>query len=165
MGTNKQDVCKAIIAYAVAFRKAKGITTKEVAEAAGVKSQYVSRIESGKVDPALTSFINYADGIGCEIKLVSKDGSNDYRMLVEKLVKAFEKNDKERLAKVISDMRVKVYEDKRKEAAIAANSSDLFFNTEDIAIPVEQNKMENTNIKLDKRLKAYKNSMKGGNEK
>ena len=124
MGTDKKDACKAIIAYAVAMRKASGRTTKEIAATAGVKSQYVSRLESGTIDPALTSFINYADSIGCEVQLVRKDGKNDYRRLVEQLLKALENSDKESIENTITHLKEKLYYDKSQEAATEKESID-----------------------------------------
>ncbi len=161
MMINKQDESKRLIAYTATLRKDSGITTKEVAEAVGVKSQQISRLESGTVSPTLSFFINYVNGIGCEVEIVRKDGKNDYRKLVEQLLEALDKNDKDTTARVIGDLRAKVYQDKADKVEAEDKACDLLLkmNISDIPVTIETK----TSKTQAKRITAYSKKTKSGN--
>ena len=50
---DKDYECRRLISYAVFLRNVNGISTKEVSERAGMKSQYISRLESGTMRSAI----------------------------------------------------------------------------------------------------------------
>lgn len=159
MEIDRLDTCRRLITYATAIRKASGLTTNNVAEKIGVKQQQISRLEGGTVLPTLASFVSYADGIGCEVELVRKDSKNDYRMLSEMLLDAIDSNDKESTARIINDLRTKVYQDQLEELELNETACDLLLKMNDKSVPVtvETKKAKSPN----KRLKSYSKKLKG----
>lgn len=159
---DKNNASRRLIEYAASLRKISGITTKEVSEKAGVKSQYISRLESGSTSPTLTSFIGYLDGMECEIEIVRKDHKNDYKALTERLVKAFEEKDQLAIASAIADMKttlildekMKEYEEEKQKDMDLILDIQEKFETE---ILVEAQKNAEARAK---RLKAYKKESK-----
>ena len=160
MEADRLDTCRRLITYATAIRKASGLTTNNVAEKIGVKQQQISRLEGGTVLPTLASFVSYADGIGCEVELVRKDSKNDYRMLSEMLLDAIDSNDKESTARILNDLRTKVYQDQLEELGLNETACDLLLKMNDKSVPVtvETKKVKSPN----KRLKSYSKKLKGG---
>jgi transcriptional regulator with XRE-family HTH domain len=159
---DKNNASRRLIEYAASLRKISGITTKEVSEKAGVKSQYISRLESGSTSPTLTSFIGYLDGIECEIEIVRKDHKNDYKALTERLVKAFEEKDQLAIASAIADMKTTlILDEKRKEYEEEKQKDmDLILDIQgkfETEILVEAQKNAEARAK---RLKAYKKESK-----
>ena len=159
---DKNNASRRLIEYAASLRKTSGITTKEVSEKAGVKSQYISRLESGSTSPTLTSFIGYLDGIECEIEIVRKDHKNDYKALTERLVKAFEEKDQLAIASAIADMKTTlILDEKRKEYEEEKQKDmDLILDIQEkfeTEILVEAQKNAEARAK---RLKAYKKESK-----
>ncbi len=154
---DKDYECRRLISYAVFLRNVNGISTKEVSERAGMKSQYVSRLESGTISPTLTSFINYVDGIGCEIEVVRKDGKNNYRRLVESLVSALDSKDKTAVELAISDMKTTLYLDKIRESQEEERQKDIDLILEakekgEAAVAIERQRRSEA---ATKRLKSY----------
>lgn len=154
---DKDNECRRLISYAVFLRNVNGISTKEVSERAGMKSQYVSRLESGTISPTLTSFINYVDGIGCEIEVVRKDGKNNYRRLVESLVSALDSKDKTAVEHAISDMKTTLYLDKIRESQEEERQKDIDLILEakekgEAAVAIERQRRSEAAAK---RLKSY----------
>ena len=154
---DKDYECRRLISYAVFLRNVNEISTKEVSERAGMKSQYVSRLESGTISPTLTSFINYVDGIGCEIEVVRKDGKNNYRRLVESLVSALDSKDKTAVEHAISDMKTTLYLDKIRESQEEERQKDIDFILEakekgEAAVAIERQRRSEAAAK---RLKSY----------
>ncbi len=62
----------ALIKAVVEMRKEKGISQKGLAEMVGVSQQEISRFESEKHIPKLTSFIRILDALDLEIRLEKK---------------------------------------------------------------------------------------------
>ena len=52
-------------------RKKANMTQTELAELADMKKEVISRIENGKVDVQLSTFLRLVDGLGLQLKLVS----------------------------------------------------------------------------------------------
>ncbi len=156
MGVDKLDSCKRLLSYASQLRKSSGITTKQVAERTGVKPPYISRLESGKVSPTLSSFISYADGIGYEVELVKKGDKHDYRRLSEALIQALDTGDKKATVQAITELKTKLYQDKIAESA----DCDLLLGLNGSDIPVV---LETTDsAKQEKSVKAYGKKLKCG---
>lgn len=53
-------------------RKSAQLTQNELAEETDLKKSFISRVENGKVDVQLSTFIKLLDGIGLELRLVPK---------------------------------------------------------------------------------------------
>lgn len=52
-----------------------GLTQGDLAEAAGLSRQQVGLIESGRVDPRLSSLVALADALGCELVEILGDAA------------------------------------------------------------------------------------------
>ena len=50
-----------------AFRRSRGLTQDDMAEAMGVEQSNISRFESGKVQPSLVTLYTAADHFGCSV--------------------------------------------------------------------------------------------------
>lgn len=154
---DKINAGRRLIEYAASLRKDAGITTKEVSKKTGVKSQYISRLESGTTSPTLNSFIGYLDGIECEIEIVRKDRKNDYKALAERLVEAFEDKDHAAVAQAIADMKITLLKDKMRQEMDELDQAEfeLILEAEkkaETAITIAQQKRSKSQAK---RLKAY----------
>ena len=55
------------------FRKAKGLTQENINRMTGLSQQMVSKIETGKGNPSLESFIDYCNGLGIDLLQVLID--------------------------------------------------------------------------------------------
>ena len=164
MSVDKLDTCRRLISYATYMRKANGITTKKASEESGVKSQYISKLESGRMSPTLTSFVGYIDSIGCEIEIVRKDSKNSYRKLAEQLVDALDSQDKAAADKAAKDINwfSKKELDKSLEAGegTASADADLLLTTsegKDVSVTIETTKRPKS-----KAVKEYSKKLKGG---
>ena len=162
MSVDKLDTCRRLISYATYMRKANGITTKKASEESGVKSQYISKLESGKMSPTLTSFVGYIDSIGCEIEIVRKDSKNSYRKLAEQLVNALDSQDKAAVDTAVKDIKALLYLDKSLEAGegTASADADLLLTTsegKDVSVTIETTKRPKS-----KAVKEYSKKLKGG---
>jgi HTH-type transcriptional regulator / antitoxin HipB len=51
-------------------RKKANLTQSQLAERADMKKEVISRIENGKIDVQLSTFLRVIDGLGLELKLV-----------------------------------------------------------------------------------------------
>lgn len=56
----------------VAMRELRGLTQKEVAEAAGLKQPHIARAEGGQYDIRLDTLTLIAMALGCEIEIAPK---------------------------------------------------------------------------------------------
>ena len=62
--------CMAIIDELIEIRKAKGLTQKELADAAHLTQSVVARFESKKVTPQLDTLLRVAAALGCSLEVV-----------------------------------------------------------------------------------------------
>lgn len=53
----------------IALRKAKGLSQKDLAERTGLSQQHVSAIESGRIDPRISTLDAMAHALGAQITL------------------------------------------------------------------------------------------------
>lgn len=54
-------------------RKSKGINITQAAKATGIHRANISRIEDGKANPYLNTFLGYCDYLGLQVLLIPKD--------------------------------------------------------------------------------------------
>lgn len=66
------DRCTAIIDELVELRKAKGITQKELAEAANLAQPAIARLENKAVIPQLDTLLRVAAALGYNLTLVQE---------------------------------------------------------------------------------------------
>jgi len=65
------------------FRKAKGLSLKELGERVGCSISYLSMVENGKVDPGISRLKKIVNGLGITIIDLFKERSND-RVVIRK---------------------------------------------------------------------------------
>ncbi|MDE2782420.1 MAG: helix-turn-helix transcriptional regulator [Gemmatimonadota bacterium] len=54
------------------LRKDRSLSQRELGERIGLTQAQISRIEGGRVDPRLSSVVEYARGVGVEVMLVPR---------------------------------------------------------------------------------------------
>lgn len=64
------DKCIVIIDKLIELRKAKGLTQKELAQAACLTQSVIARLESKKATPQLDTLLKVASALGCDIAVV-----------------------------------------------------------------------------------------------
>jgi transcriptional regulator with XRE-family HTH domain len=66
---DEETIRKKIIEQYAAYRKSKGITQQELADAMGTKRPNISRFESGNYNPSLDMLIKLADCMDLNIEI------------------------------------------------------------------------------------------------
>lgn len=64
------DKCTAIIDELIELRKAKGLTQRELAQAANLAQPAIARLESKSTTPQLDTLLKVADALGYQLELV-----------------------------------------------------------------------------------------------
>lgn len=64
------DKCASIIDALINFRKEKGFTQKELADAAQLTQSAIARLESKKAIPQLDTLLKVANALGCDLTIV-----------------------------------------------------------------------------------------------
>lgn len=64
------DMCVAIIDQLIELRKEKGLTQRELAEAANLAQPAIARLESKAAIPQLDTLLKVATALGCDLALV-----------------------------------------------------------------------------------------------
>lgn len=64
------DMCVAIIDQLIELRKEKGLTQRELAEAANLAQPAIARLESKAAVPQLDTLLKVATALGCDLALV-----------------------------------------------------------------------------------------------
>ena len=64
------DKCIAIIDELIELRKAKGLTQRELAQAANLAQPAIARLESKSTTPQLDTLVKVADALGYQLELV-----------------------------------------------------------------------------------------------
>lgn len=64
------DECIAIIDKLIEFRKARGLTQRELAEASRLTQSVIARLESKKTIPQLDTLLKVAAALDCDIAVV-----------------------------------------------------------------------------------------------
>lgn len=65
------DNCAAIIDKLIEQRHIKGMTQKDLAEAACLTQSVIARLESKKATPQLDTLLKVAKALGCNLEIVS----------------------------------------------------------------------------------------------
>lgn len=63
---------ESLIAQAREVREASGLSQRTLSERAGLTQSHISQIESGKMEPGLSSFIDMTRALDLEVMLVPK---------------------------------------------------------------------------------------------
>ena len=66
------EVCAAIIDKLIEARHARGMTQKELADAAKLPQAAIGRLESKKHTPQLNTLVRVAEALECDIAVVSR---------------------------------------------------------------------------------------------
>lgn len=64
------DMCVCIIDQLIELRKQKGLTQRELAEAANLAQPAIARLESKAATPQLDTLLKVANALGCDITIV-----------------------------------------------------------------------------------------------
>ena len=67
------DKCIAIIDELIELRKAKGLTQRELAQAANLAQPAIARLENKTSNPRLDTLLNVAAALGCDLSIVLVD--------------------------------------------------------------------------------------------
>ena len=62
--------CSLIIDCLIEHRRSKGMTQKELAQAASLTQSVIARLESKKATPQLDTLLKVASALGCDIAVV-----------------------------------------------------------------------------------------------
>ncbi len=64
------EKCSAIIDTLIEQRRSRGMTQKELAQAACLTQSVIARLESKKATPQLDTLIKVADALGCDLAII-----------------------------------------------------------------------------------------------
>ncbi len=85
------------------YRTAKGLRQEDIAERAGLSTNYVGMIERGEKIPSLETFINIINAIGISSDIILSDVLNNGYLIKNSLLG-------EKLAKLSIEDRYKIYD-------------------------------------------------------
>jgi DNA-binding XRE family transcriptional regulator len=80
---NTQRLGAGVIADVSSMRKASGHTPESLAERAGLTREVGGLIESGAVDPQLSTLLAYCDALGLDLLVVPRALQPDLRFFIE----------------------------------------------------------------------------------